>query len=350
MVIRILSQKFYSNNILMCDPVLEYTYFTKTKHDQKFIDNLYFCSRLVRFFSEFKNKRDEVRHKDTESVLKLRHEMFDELWLGNSRRDRNDRNKMVEQLILYQLSYFHMPTPIGPLVVTDEHLKVSHELNDLCQAIAYANKRESLSYVPFHKSVIKNEDMLQTHMNYIRTNKSTKLHGMKFKDLDLHCPVDYKARRGFKYFINDINLFKQENKDTAFMLLDAGTQYYVAMQVYDVIGTSITGFDRDVDGGFRKSGEPMSISWWDESKMWPRPTYDSPVPDPEHCIVCSETPNFNFDVGILNKKRRGHRLFDLNKDANDFCSHVRAKDSGLYMRRRIANAEFSYASDLILNP
>lgn len=342
--------KFYTSNILMCDPVLEYTYFSKPKYDAKFVDNLYFCDRLVRFFKEFERRKLTIRDNDDKSVVKLRREMFDALWLGSSRIDRTERNKMVEQLILYQLSYLPMPTPIGPFVVTEEHLKVSHELNDLCQAIAYSNKRESISYVPFHASAIKNEELMMNHMDYIRNNKSTKLHGMKFKELDLHCPVDYKARRGFKHLMNDINSFKQDNKDKAFMLLDAGTQYYVAMQVYDVVGTSATGFDHDVDGGRRKKGEPMTIHWWDEIKMWPRPTYDAPVPDPEHCAVCNETPNFDFDDNILNRKRRGHRLFDLNNDANEFCTHVRAKDLGLHMRKRVANAEFSYANDLILNP
>jgi hypothetical protein len=343
--------KFYKSNILMCDPALEYTYFTKAKYDLKFTENIYFCNRLVRFFKEFEKRKKEIKTTDEMPVARLRREMHDELWLGNSRSDRNERNKMVEQLTLYQLSYLPVATPIAPLVTSPEYLKVSLELNDLCQAISYGNRRECTSHVSFHNSMIKNNEVTTSYLEYVRKNKSTKFHSMKFKDLDLHCPVDYKARRGFKKFMMDISSFKQEHNDTAFMMLDAGTQYYVGMQVFDVIGTSLTGFDHDVDGGRREVGEPMTIHWWDENKMWSRPTYDAPQPDPTHCPYCNLTPDFaNTEDSVINRRRRGHRLFDLNKDASEYCQQVRAKNIGLHMRRRVANAEFSYASDLILNP
>ena len=241
------------------------------------------------------------------------------------------------------------PTPIGPLVTSPEYLDVSLELNDLSQGLAYSNNRESFSYVPFHSSCIKDPDLLAEYLDYVKTNDATKLYGMKFKDLDLHCPVDYKARRGFKQFMKDMILLKQDKKDRAFMLLDAGTQYYVSFQAFEIVCTSMTGFDQDVDGAASKKGQPMTIHWWDQHKMWSRPTYDSPVPEPDHCPYCSSTPNFDLENSILNK-RRGHRLFDLNNDASQYCQHVGSKDIGFHMRKRVANAEFSYATDLILSP
>jgi len=344
--------KFYDSSILICDPALEYTYFTKTKYDEKFTDSLYHCERLVRFFKEFAKRKYEQRFSmDEKSVMKLRREMHDELWLGNSRIDRNERNKMAEQLTKYQLSYLRSPTPISPLVISEEYLKVSLELNDICQAVTWANERACISYVPFHNSCIKKEEIITQYLDYVKTNKKTaKLHATKFRDLDLHCPVDYKARRGFKNLMEKMFALKQDHKNLAFMYLDAGTQYYVAMQVFDVICTSLTGFDHDVDGGHREKGEPMTIHWWDQYKMWSRPTFDSPKPDPTHCPYCSITPTFDFEDSILNRRRRGHRIFDLNNDASLFCEHVRSKDIGLHMRRRVGNAEFSYARDLILNP
>jgi hypothetical protein len=343
--------KFYDSNILMCDPALEYTYFTKTKYDEKFADNLYFCNRLVRFFREFAQRKYELRFSDDEkSVMKLRREMNDELWLGNSRSDRNERNKMAEQLTKYQLSYLRAATPISPLVISEEYLKVSLELNGLCQAVTWANERAVISYVPFLNSCIKKEEIITKYLDYVKKNKTTKLHAIKFRELDLHCPVDYKARHGFKGLMEKMLALEQENNKLAFMLLDAGTQYYVAMQVFDVIGTSLTGFDHDVDGGNKEKGEPTTIHWWDQHKMWSRPTSDSPLPEPSHCPYCNITPTFEFEDAILNRRRRGHRLFDLNNDASAYCEHVRAKDIGLHMRKRVGNAEFSYASDLILNP
>lgn len=343
--------KFQDSNILICDPALEYTYFSKKKYDDKFIDNLYFCSRLIRFFKEFELRKKELSDSDEEkSVMRLRREMYDELWLGNNRKDRNERNKMVEQLTLYQLSYLPTSTPVGPHVLSSEYLKVALELNDLSQGLAYSNKRESFSYVSFYPSCIKKPDLLAEYLDYVKKNKATKLHGMKFRELDLHCPVDYKARRGFKQFMEDIVLFKQDNKDRAFMLLEAGTQYYVALQAFEIVCTSMTGFDHDVDGGKREKGQPMTIHWWNEHKMWPRPTFDAPLPEPDHCPYCNSTPNFDFEDSVINRRRRGHRLFDLNNDASQYCQHIGARDIGFHMRKRVANAEFSYATDLILSP
>lgn len=258
---------------------------------------------------------------------------------------------MVEQIMRYQLNYYSLGTPVSPLVETVDELKVAIEMNEVCQALSYANERECMSYIPFHKSAVKNDELKSKYLEYIRSNKITKLDAIKLRDLDLHCPVDYKSRNGFKDLMEDIADFKQEQPDRATMILDAGTQYYVAMQSFDIVSTSLTGNDADVDGGARHPRAPMNMRWWDERKMWPRPTnHDAPAPSPDHCPYCRLTPNFEIEDKILNRRRRGHRLFDLNDDATSLSLGIRSKKAGLTMRRRVANAEFSYSNDLILSP
>lgn len=338
---------FCSTNLLVCDPAMEYTRFTKSKYDEKFLKHLWFVSRLQRYFKEFEKRKEEK----TMSVERLRKEMHDELWLGNSRTDRKERNEMIEQIMRYQLNYYPNGTPVCHTVETVDELKSAIEINDICQGIAYANESECLSYILFHKSAIKNDELMGKYVDYLRTNKVTKLDATKFRDLDLHCPVDYKARRAFIKLEKDIADLKQDQRNRAFMLLDAGTQHYVAMEVFDIVSTSLTGFDADIDGGKRKEGEPLTMHWWDERKMWARPTDgDAPIPNPEHCPACNLTQSFDIEQGLLNLRRRVHRSFELNDNASGICQAVRAKEVGIHMRKTVANAEFSYANDVILSP
>jgi hypothetical protein len=84
--------------------------------------------------------------------------------------------------------------------------------------------------------------------------------------------------------------------------------------------------------------------------MWRRPTDDAPNPDPEHCYICATTPDFNLDDDILSRRKRLHRLHDLEKDAKAVCNAVTDKDVTKIMKQRVGFAEFSFARDLILSP
>lgn len=342
---------FYNSNLLVCDPAMEYTRLTKPKYDERFVKRLPFIERLSRYFREFEEQRKEIEVSKSISVERLRRNMNERLWLGSSKGERKERNAMAEQIMLYQLKYFHTGTPVTPLVETLEELKVAIELNEVCQAISYANNKDCVSYIPFHRFAVKNRELISRYIQYLRDNKTSKLDAMKFRDLDLHCPVDYKARRGFKHFLEEMAGLRADQPDRGSMLLDGGTQYYVAMQVFDIVSTSMTGFDGDVDGGGRKKGEEMTMSWWNEMKMWPIPAdEEAPKPNPGHCEFCQGTPDFDVEPALLNRRRRGHKLSDLNNDASDMAQAIESKKVGVVMRKRIAFAEFSYANDLILSP
>ncbi|GEM_PF-6410063 len=274
--------------------------------------------------------------------------MYNNLWFGSSKEARKDRDRMLTDLTKYQLQHFRISLPGVHIVETMDDLKSCLEINDFCQTLAYQAEKERVTYLLFHRKAIKDSDIMDKAIEYLRENKQSKLNVIKFKDLDLHCPVDYKARTAFRRFLADINSIKEEQKDRAFMMLEAGTQYYVSMQVFDIVSTTLTGFDRDITGGKREEGKKYYPLWYDEAKMWPRPTDDAPKPHPEHCHVCAETQSFdNLDDDTVARRKRLHRLNDLSKDAKTLCEAVTAKDAALIMKQRVAFAEFSYARDLI---
>ena len=339
---------YYENNLLLCDPQMERTYFTNAEMDEKY-SNLEILPELSSYFSLFRQNIAKLDKPDDANIRKIRQAMYNNLWFGSSKSARKDRQKMLTDLTKYQLQHFRVSVPASHLIFTPEDVKNNIEVNEYCQGLAYQAKKECATYLLFHKKAVKNEESMSTALDYLRDNKQSKLNIIKFYDLDLHCPVDYKARKSFRRILSDIISIKESQPDRAFMLLDAGTQYYVASQAFDIVSTTLTGMDRDITGGIREKGKKYAPLWYDELKMWPRPTDDAPNPNPEHCDICSITPNFDFDEDILARRKRIHRLNDLDKDAREICGGVTSKDVSKVMKQRVGFAEFSYARDLIFN-
>jgi len=339
---------YYDNNLLLCDPQMERTYFINAEMDDRFA-RLDVLPKLSSYFSLFKQNISKLDKPDVDNTRKIRQAMYENLWFGSSKSARKDRNKMLTDLTKYQLQHFRISVPASHLIFTPEDVKNNIEINEYCQGLAYQAKKECATYFLFHKKAIKNEESMKTALDYLRENKQSKLNIVKFHDLDLHCPVDYKARKSFRNLLADIISIKENQPDRAFMILNAGTQYYVASQAFDIVSTTLTGMDQDITGGRREKGKKYAPLWYDELKMWPRPTDDAPNPNPEHCDICSITPNFELDEDILARRKRIHRLNDLDKDAKAICDGVTSKDVSRVMKQRVGFAEFSYARDLIFS-
>ncbi len=337
---------FYNNNLLICDPAMEHTFFINEELDDKF-SKLTMSSELSNYFTLFKKNIEKLDKPDEGNKRKIRKAMYENLWFGSSKESRKDRNKMFTDLTKYQLQHFRLSVPTSHIIFTQDDVKSSIDINEYCQGLAYQAKKECASYLPFHKKALKDDEVRGRTIDYLRSNKPSKLNIIKFHELDLHCPVDYKARKSFRHFFSEIVSIKEDQPDRAFMLFDAGTQYYVAMQAFDIVSTSLTGFDREINGGSREKGKKYSPLWYDELKMWPRPTEDTPKPNPDHCEICAITQNFDIDEDILARRKRLHRLNDLENDAKSICEAVSAKDVTKVMKQRVAFAEFSYARDLI---
>lgn len=82
--------------------------------------------------------------------------------------------------------------------------------------------------------------------------------------------------------------------------------------------------------------------------MWTRPKDDQDLELVHHCYICATTPNFDLEDDILARRKRIHRLNDLNQDAKAVCKGVADKEVTKIMRQRVGFAEFAYARDLIL--
>ena len=341
-------ETYCDNNLLLCDPQMERTYYANTDIDDKFA-RLGISSVLANYFSCIKRNVTKLDKYDPSKIRKIRENMHNDLWHGSSKSAREDRNRLLTDLTKYQLQHFRISVPASHLIITPEDVKSNIEINEYCQGLAYQAKKECASYLLFHNKAIKNEEIMQDALDYLRSNKPSKLNIIKFHNLDLHCPVDYKARRSFRNVLSDIIDIKENQPDRAFMLLDAGTQHYVALQAFDIVSTSLVGTDRDIIGGRREKGKKYPPLWYDEIKMWPRPIDDAPPPNPRHCDACAITPNFELDNSTLAKRKRMHRLNDLDKNAREVCSGVTSKDVALIMKQRVAFAEFSYARDLIFD-
>jgi hypothetical protein len=147
--------------------------------------------------------------------------MYDDLWHGSSKELRKDRHKILTDVTKYQLQHFRLAVPSAHLIFKPEDVKSNIDINEYCQGLSYQAGKECATYLPFHRKAIKNEEAIEKSLDYIRGNKQSKLNIIKFDELDLHCPVDYKARKAFKNFFTDIISIKEDQPDRAFMILDA---------------------------------------------------------------------------------------------------------------------------------
>lgn len=336
--------EFRSRALILPDPSMQYLYYYRKKYDTKFKNALGHIARIKEFFEQFEKNLQQLQDKS--NAQKIRRAMHNDLWFSKNRSDVRARDAMLGEIMKIIVTRFDYGVSVCPMIKTVEEFDAAKDINEKCQAIAYHADKECASYFLFHKNALKNQEIMSRYFDYIRNNKWATLNIVNFDELDLHCPPDYRARTAFKNFKEEIADIKENYPKKAFMLLQAGNQWFISLEVFDVISSSMTGFDKDIDYGQNKLGY-----WFDEVKMLPRPIEDAPsLIQREHCPVCNRVTPSDFQDDMINTYRRQHRVFDMDKRANEFCYNIRAKNVGTYMRARLTPSEFSAFQDWILSP
>ena len=131
------------------------------------------------------------------------------------------------------------------------------------------------------------------------------------------------------------------------MLMGAGNQYFVALETFDFVSTSLTRIDKVIGWS---EGRTLGF-WLDERLMLPVPPEDRPKIDPEHCPACFTITDEDFlKQKVLGLKRKQHCAFELDKRAREMRQNVGSKSVGIYMRQALAVSEFSGYQRMILSP
>ena len=283
-------------------------------------------------------------------VNKLLHETF---WRDLfARKESKRREAMIGRILDYQRKYFDYDNPPANFVDSFEMFEYAKQINETSQAIAYSNERECATSFTLHSSVLLNENLFDKILEFLEKDRN-KLTILKFKELDLRAKVDYTMRDNFKRLLQKTSEIKLDNKNKAFMMLEAGNQYAVCLPVFDMVSRSLTMIDGDVSFG-RNNGRGQ---FWDTDKNYPRrakemeQVFDN---NPERFRQTNEIGNGVIYLKELknteyNKVRRQYFLACLNKQAIEMKKHTVEGTSEIYLNQILRNSELAPLRDLIIN-
>ena len=333
--------KFRESNLIIPDPSSEYLYKFKEKYDTKLLEVFHDVPRIQDYIKVY--RRNKARVEDQKLFKQVRRKLHDDFWLVHNKTGEREMSKMLVQIMNKEFHYFGYGVPFTPVVTDKAYMERAIKNNEACQAIAYTQDRECSTMFVLHKNALKDDTIMKMYYDYVRNNNST-LNIIKFFDLDLH-DLDLRARKKYREFLSEIAEIKENNKKKVFMLLEAGHQGYLSMEVFDIVSHSMTGFDNDIDFGKKSLGY-----WWDERLMIPRPAEESfPIVDRDHCDVCYSIKEPDFYNNSINEKRRIHRLYDLDLVASRLCDSVKSQNTAFHMKQSLGNSEFSSFQEYLIN-
>ena len=269
-----------------------------------------------------------------------------------SNNESRRREAMIGKIHDYQRKYYDYDNPPTNFVDSHEMFGYAKKINETSQAMAYSNKRECATSFTLSSRILLDDDLFGKILEYIKNDKN-KLTILKFKGLDLRAKVDYTMRNNFKFLLKTISDIKFDNKNKAFMMLEAGNQYVVCLPVFDIVSRSFAMIDNDISYG-RNNGRGQ---FWDTNKNYPRratemeQVFDN---NPEEFRRTNEVGHEIADLKTIpnkefNKIRRQYFLACLNKQAMEMKTNTLAGTSEVYLNQILRNSELSPLKDLIIN-
>ncbi len=343
---------FLENVVSIPDVGFEFLYYDKNRTKiYKFASQHKDLSPIVEYLDLLnKHKAGSNTPQQFARINKTLHEHFWQKLFEKSAAKK--REAIIGRILDYERKYFDYDNPPTNLIDSLESFEYAKRINATSQAIAYSNERECATSFQFHSATLSDEEIVSKLVEYLKTDK-TKLTILKFKNLDLRAHVNYTMRSNFKKILTTISDIKIDNKNKAYMLLEAGNQYAVCLPVFEIVSRAFSMIDSDVTFG-RNNGRGQ---FWDSTANYPRSgkemehVFDN---DPELFRQTNEVANKIGDLKTLdkhtyNKIRRQYFLASLNQQATNMKKHIENGTSEVYLNQMLRNSELSPLSELILN-
>ena len=256
---------FLENIVSIPDVGFEFLYYDKNRtRIRNFASKHEDFSPIVEYLDLLgRHKANSNTPQQFARINKTLHERF---WQGLfERSEAKKREAVIGQILDYERKYFDYDNPPTNLIDSLESFGYAERINETSQAMAYSNERECATSFQFHPSILSDDEIVSKLIEYLRTDQ-TKLTILKFKNLDLRANVNYTMRGNFKKILTAISDIKVDNKNKAYMLLEAGNQYAVCLPVFEIVSRAFSMIDSDVTFG-RNSGRGQ---FWDSTANYPR--------------------------------------------------------------------------------
>jgi hypothetical protein len=240
-----LFNKFQKQNILFVDPALEYLfhefYFQRFKKASESVP-------IPRQITNFLNARERRRkNSSAEDYKRWKRQNHTKFWYELD-RDPRQRNDMIASFLdLELICGTDILVPPVPFVTSEGLLDIALRVNKISQAIA-TERAECATYFLLQKSILRHETMLDKIINFIKNDPNT-LTIFKFKNLTLWesgCIVERELFRKLEDAITDI---KKSNTKKLYMILESSYQSFMCGCFFDIVSSSLRGFDKDSNYG-----------------------------------------------------------------------------------------------------
>lgn len=343
---------FLNDVVSIPDVGFEFLYYNKNrKKIHKFASQHEDLSPIVEYLDRLDTH--EANSNTSQQFARINKPLHERFWQELfERSEAKKREAMIGRILDYERKYFDYDNPPTNFIDSLESFEYAKRINETSQAIAYSNERECATSFQFHSNILSDEEIVSKLVEYLEADK-TKLTILKFKNLDLRANVDYTMRSNFKRILATISDIKIDNKNKAYMLLEAGNQYAVCLPVFEIVSRAFSMIDSDVTFG-RNNGRGQ---FWDSTANYPRKGKEMEqvfANDPELFRKTNEVADRIDDLKALdtttyNKIRRQYFLASLNQQATNMKKHIEDGTSEVYLNQMLRNSELSPLRELILN-
>lgn len=338
--------KFMDNSILIIDPALEYMYYAP---DLQKLSTRRMPAAFVAYVRECMHRHEALGSGTEYTSWKQAH--HNQFW-SNLGGDAKLKMNVLSSIRDAELSLkADVLIPPVPLVTSSRMLNLTFEINEAFKAISKTRAAECATYILLQSSALSDPDFVERIIDYMKDDQKTKLTVLKIKYLDVTKTGTMSQRATFKRLLRELSLIKEEQKDRAFMLLEAGYQTFPSAMVgFDIVSTSMVGSDTDARGN---THIPYG-RWYDPEKLVPRPFEE--VKEifnnnghalPCYCSICRQLKDLDtVSSDTWNRMRRAHYLHSMNNMMAEIERAIHDKNVELSIDK-LANSELKVLTELI---
>jgi hypothetical protein len=343
--------KFAKKMIFVADPSLEYLLYEF--HASKFANAIKQLrtqpkqlDTVLTYIKERDEKKEQIKESEYEVWKKAHHRQF---WCQLD-REQADRNKFVGDYIdLEKRARTEVILPPVPVVDSETMFDIAKGINSFAKTIA-PRTMPCATYFLFQKSVLGNDSLTEKIAKYIE-NDPTQLTVTKVKNLDIWGSGAVNQRENYKKLEDAMFEARKKNPSKIFMTLESWyVSYAAACYGYNVVSSTMTGFDRDSDYGSNTYG-----SWFDPEWMYYMPFNDLKAKVmkntnhviPCYCHVCKKIK----DLSKVSKDdwynyRREHYVLTMNEYMRQISKAIENRTIEL-ARDKLANSQLILLQTLI---
>ena len=341
--------KFNRKNIIFTDPSTEYLlydfYSGRFPRILRKIREGNQLDTLLKYLEDRENRKSSSDPSDYQLWKRAFHRKF---WHVLD-RDKTKRSQFIGDFLdIETLCGADVLIPPVPIVDSEGMLDIAMRINKLTRAIAPRTK-PCATYFLLQKGVLKNDSLIKRIIALMKADTS-QLTILKIKNLDLWNSGRLIQKESYKEIMDAMFEVRKKNPSKIFIALENWYQCFVsACYGFDIVSSSMTGFDRDSEYGTNTYG-----SWFDQDLMYyvPFDTLKKMVKNtdnrlPCHCYACKQISDLRkVDRDTWYIRRREHYALTLN----DYMRMIRQAIEDRHIelaKEKILNSDVSGLKNLI---